>query len=369
MAEKSKVTLSVIKADVGGFVGHTNIHPDVIDAAKERLHNSKEKGAIIDYHVLRCGDDLELIMTHDRGPDNSDIHGLAWSVFVACTEVAREMKLYGAGQDILKDAFSGNIRGMGPGVAEMEFVERKSEPILVFMADKTSSGAWNLPLYKIFADPFNTAGLVIDTSMTGGFSFRVVDVKGGREITLKCPLEIYTLLALIGTTSRYMVSSVTRNSDGEICAVVSTQKLSLIAGRYVGKDDPVAVFRTQAGLPAVGEVLEAFTFPHLVDGWMRGSHTGPLMPVPFYEANPTRFDGPPRVIAAGFQLCNGRLIGPHDMFDDPGFDSARRRAGEISDYMRGHGPFEPHRLPEEEMEYTTMPQVLESLKGRFKKCE
>jgi len=33
--------------------------------------------------------------------------------------------------------------------------------------------------------------------------------------------------------------------------------------------------------------------------------------------------------------------------------------------MRAHGPFEPHRLPLEEMEYTTLPGVLEKLKERF----
>ncbi|HDI42412.1 MAG TPA: fructose 1,6-bisphosphatase, partial [Candidatus Bathyarchaeota archaeon] len=31
-----------------------------------------------------------------------------------------------------------------------------------------------------------------------------------------------------------------------------------------------------------------------------------------------------------------------------------------------HGPFEPHRLPSSELEYTTLPQVLEKLKNRFK---
>ena len=100
---------------------------------------------------------------------------------------------------------------------------------------------------------------------------------------------------------------------------------------------------------------------------MRGSHNGPLMPVPFYEANPTRFDGPPRVIAAGFQIANGRLIGPHDMFDDPGFDETRKKANHVAEYMRRHGPFEPHRLPLEEMEYTTLPHVLGKLKDRFEK--
>jgi len=33
--------------------------------------------------------------------------------------------------------------------------------------------------------------------------------------------------------------------------------------------------------------------------------------------------------------------------------------------MRRHGPFEPHRLPSEEMEYTTLPKVLKKLEGRF----
>ena len=75
-------------------------------------------------------------------------------------DAAKSLKLYGAGQDLLSDAFSGNVKGMGPGVAEIEIEERKSEPIIVFMADKTSAGAWNMPLYKMFADPFNTIGLV-----------------------------------------------------------------------------------------------------------------------------------------------------------------------------------------------------------------
>jgi len=138
-----------------------------------------------------------------------------------------------------------------------------------------------------------------------------------------------------------------------------------MAGRYVGKDDPVCIVRSQGEFPAVGEVLEPFTHPLLVEGWMRGSHHGPLMPVAVEQSNPSRFDGPPRVIAAGFQISSGKLVGPRDMFDDPSFDEARRIANEVADYMRRHGPFEPHRLPLEEMEYTTMPQVVRKLENRF----
>jgi len=360
-----KVTLSVIKADVGGFVGHSESHPDILALAAEHLARVKKEGLLIDCRVAKCGDDLQLIMTHQRGEDDEKIHKFAWDVFVDCTELAKSLKLHGAGQDLLADAFSGNVRGMGPGVAEMEFEERGAETVLIFMADKTSAGAWNLPLYKMFADPFNTIGLVIASNMHSGFAFEVHDVKKSRKITFNSPEEIYDLLVFIGAPSRYMVKAVYHRITGEIAASSSTQKLALIAGRYVGKDDPVCIVRAQGDFPAVGEVMEPFTLPFLVEGWMRGSHHGPFMPVSVEDSTPTRFDGPPRVVALGFQLSEGKLVGPRDMFADKSYDLARQQANEVAEYMRRHGPFEPHRLPLGEMEYTTMPEVSKKLEDRF----
>lgn len=359
------ITFSVIKADIGGYVGHSESHPDVMAKAEECMAAAKKSGLLIDYHVTKCGDDLQLIMTHTKGEENDVIHKLAWDTFIEGTEVAKQLKLYGAGQDLLSDAFSGNVKGMGPGVAEMEIEERKSEPVIVFMADKTSAGAWNMPLYKMFADPFNTIGLVIAPNMHAGFSFEVQDVKESKKIILNAPEELYDLLIFIGAPSRYMVKSVHSRETKEVAAVSSTQKLSLIAGRYVGKDDPVLVVRAQGIFPAVGEVMDPFALPHLVEGWMRGSHHGPFMPVSIADSTPTRFDGPPRVTSAGFQVAEGKLIGPRDMFADKSYDNARQQANDIADYMRRHGPFEPHRLPLEEMEYTTMPQVAKKLQNRF----
>jgi len=360
-----KITLSVIKADVGGYVGHSESHPDLLAKADDCLAKAKREGLLVDCHVSKCGDDVQLIMTHQQGEDNEGIHKLAWDTFVDCTEVAKQLKLHGAGQDLLADAFSGNVKGMGPGVAEMEFEERGAETVIVFMADKTSSGAWNIPLYKMFADPFNTIGLVIAENMHQGFAFEVHDIKEGKRIIFSAPEEIYDLLVFIGAPSRFMVRAVYHRETKEIAASSSTQRLALIAGRYVGKDDPVCIVRSQGDFPAVGEVLEPFTLPMLVEGWMRGSHHGPLMPVAICDSTPTRFDGPPRVTAAGFQLSEGKLVGPRDMFADKSFDNARQQALDVADYMRAHGPFEPHRLPLEEMEYTTMPQVVKKLEGRF----
>ena len=137
----------------------------------------------------------------------------------------------------------------------------------------------------------------------------------------------------------------------------------------MGKDDPAGIVRAQSGLPALGEVLEGFSLGHLVSGWMRGSHNGPLMPVSVKNAICTRFDGPPRVIALGFQLKNGKLTQPVDLFDDVAFDIVRKEAQHITDYMRRHGPFEPHRLPMADMEYTTLPKVMKKLGSRFKKVK
>jgi fructose 1,6-bisphosphate aldolase/phosphatase len=358
------LTLSIIKADTGGFVGHSAMHPDMLALAEDALSGAVGD-LLIDGQASSCGDDLHLLMTHRHGVDADQVHSFAWDVFQRTTELARELGLYGAGQDILSDAFSGNLRGMGPGYAEIEFEERPSETVLCFLADKTEPGAWNLPLYRMFGDPFNTAGLVIDPKMHKGFAFEVHDLFENRRVTFELPGEMHDLLLYIGAPSRYVVKQVTSRTLEEVAAVTSTQRLALMAGRYVGKDDPVMIVRAQSGLPAVGEVLEPFAFPHTVAGCMRGSHHAPLMPVSVGDAHPSRFDGPPRVVCLGFQITGGRFIGPRDMLADPSFDRARAQAGEVMDYLRRHGPFEPHRLPLDEMEYTTMPAVAEQLADRW----
>ena len=101
-----KITLSVIKADIGGWVGHSAIHPALEESARQSLETAKTGGQIIDYHVSSCGDDLELIMTHTKGIDSEPIHHLAWDTFMTGTGVAKKLKLYGAGQDLLADAFA-----------------------------------------------------------------------------------------------------------------------------------------------------------------------------------------------------------------------------------------------------------------------
>ena len=81
--EPKKITVSVIKADIGGWVGHSAIHPALIQNAQEKLATAKSSGVLVDYHVTACGDDLQLLMTHRYGVDCEAIHRLAWETFEA----------------------------------------------------------------------------------------------------------------------------------------------------------------------------------------------------------------------------------------------------------------------------------------------
>ena len=80
--------------------------------------------SLLDHYVSFTGDEIAIVMTHTKGEGHKDIHQLAWEAFLAGTQVAKEQGLYGAGQDLLKDAFSGNVRGMGPVAALLRNPER-----------------------------------------------------------------------------------------------------------------------------------------------------------------------------------------------------------------------------------------------------
>ncbi|KKU82866.1 MAG: Fructose-1,6-bisphosphatase [Microgenomates group bacterium GW2011_GWA2_47_8] len=160
-----KTTLSIIKADTGSIGGHNRPSDVMLAKAKEAMGVAVKSGLLTDARVTFTGDDIALLMIHDKGTDNPDIHKLAWDTFVATTAIAKSQGLYGAGQDLLKDAFSGNVRGMGPGSAEIELEERPAEPFVVFAADKCGPGVFNYPFFCSFADPFHNAGLLLAPEM------------------------------------------------------------------------------------------------------------------------------------------------------------------------------------------------------------
>ena len=306
------------------------------------------------------------VASYVDGP--AGVHGVLDQAAVGIAQIAERQGLYGAKQDLLKSEFSGNIQGMGPGVAELTIVERPAEPFMVLTADKTEPGAFNLLLYLTFCDPMYCSGLLLSPDVGKGFSFTIVDVnhtEAEREITLRAPEDLYDLAALLRDTGRFVIKSIhSRAHPDEQAASLSTTRLKNIAGRYVGKDDPVAIVRTQKIFPATEEFGLAFSKVPYVAGDCRGSHNMPLAPVPL-NTDSSIFYCLPMVSAAGYSVRDGVLTGPMDLFQNPVWEVFRNKAVRKGAEMRAQGFFNPAMLGMEELEYGGIVERLKALDQRF----
>ncbi|MAE64655.1 MAG: fructose 1,6-bisphosphatase [Phycisphaeraceae bacterium] len=370
-----QLTLSVLKADVGSIGGHTRPSAAMVESARQRIREAIDHGLIIDGFVGTTGDDIALILSHGRGSGNSEVHQFAWHAFLAATDIAAHAGLYGAGQDLLVDAPSGNIRGAGPAVAEMTFEHhpvndnrnRPAESFMVFAADKCGPGAYNLPLFLGFADPMYCAGLMLP-KMADGFTFRIIDMDhtdGDSVLELSAPEDYYHLTALLRDNERFGIERIMRR-DGEPAAAVSAQRLHNIAGTYTGKDDPVALVRNQGIFPAPEELLSPFAKAHYVGGGARGSHVMPMMPVALHTPV-TGMYCIPVISCIGFSVdVEGRFASDHvDFFDNPAWDEVRRKAMERAMIIRDQGWSGAAMLPYAEIEYGGFRDTITGLVKRF----
>lgn len=343
------MTVTAIKADIGGIGGHTRPSDGIIESVRNHIVGHLQE-LLIDCYVGYAGDDIHIVMTHTLGVDNVKIHKVAWDAFTEGTKIAKEQGLYGAGQDLLKDAFSGNVRGMGPGVAEIEMEERPSEAFCVFAADKTEPGAFNFPFWRTFIDAGSNTGIIINENLAAGVIFRIMDVMTGKIANLEMWQNKPELEAALMYPGRFVIHSILSHDGKDQIVSASTDRLHNIAGTYVGKDDPIAIVRTQKNFPATEEVGSAFNDPHYVSGNTRGSHHLPLMPVKINTAASVNY-AIPIVCCLIFSMHNGRLTGPHDGFGTADWDLQRMWAAERAMIMRNQGFVHPATLVPDELEY------------------
>ena len=344
-----------------------------MDTARDELRGAVERNLILDSDVTHCGDDICLLMVHRLGNDNADVHNFAWSVFEAATAIAQEEGLYGAGQDLLKDAPSGNVRGAGPGAAEISSdetaAERRAEPFLVFTADKCGPGAFNFPLWTVFTSPLFNAGLMLP-NMRPGFRFRVIDMEhagADRVIELDAPEQHIDLAILLRDENRFGTQAIdSRKYPNQQVVAVSTDRLHTIAGEYEGKDDPVCLVRTQGIFPAPEEVVSPYLTAHYVAGDARGSHHMPLMPAAINTAITSAYCVPLIACMAYSVTREGKLSEGVDVFGNAVWDSTRLKAQRKADAMRRQGFVGPAMLPMQELEYSAFRKSLSELEGQFR---
>ncbi len=373
-----KVTLSVIKADVGSIGGHTKPSERMLDSGRARLRDAIRRELVLDGLVTHTGDDIALIMSHTRGVGAREIHRFAWDSFLAATEEARAAGCYAAGQDLLVDAPSGNVRGAGPAVAEIQFdrdpasKERPAEAFLVFAADKCGPGAYNYPLYAVFCDPMHNGGLLLNPKMRKGFTLTIIDMDhkgsdGDRIIKLDVPERVWDVACLLQNPDRFAVEAIhSRYKPDEQIVSVSATRLHNIAGKYTGKDDPVALVRTQGLFPAPEEAVEPYTLGHFVTGDCRGSHVMPIMPVPINTGVAGAYCLPLVSCLAFSMDARGSFTAEHvDVFGNVVWEAARLKVQQKADEWRRQGFIGPTMASHAELSYTGIVDTLAALDREF----
>jgi fructose 1,6-bisphosphate aldolase/phosphatase len=257
-------------------------------------------------------------------------------------------------------------------VAEISFdpaaKERPAEPFLVFTADKCGPGAFNFPLWAVFTSPMYCAGLLLP-KMKAGFRFLVIDMEhvgGDWVIELDAPERHLNLATLLRDENRFGIQAIySRRYPHQQVVSLSTDRLHTIAGEYKGKDDPVAIVRTQGIFPAPEEVVSPYVVAHFVAGDARGSHHMPLMPV----AINTSVTGPyclPLVACMAYSVTpQGKLSEGVDIFGNVAWEATRLKAQRKAEELRQQGFAGPAMLPIQELEYSAFRDSLAELEEQF----
>lgn len=366
------LTLTTSKNDGGSPGGHTNPTEAMLKVANDMLGEAVGD-VITHFDVTYTGDDTNLLTPHRRGSQDKTVHQLHLDVHVAMAEQGRKEGVYKPGQDLqmgtLKD---GQIRGAGPGLAEITFdmdaPERPDEAFMVFAADKCGPGAYSWPLYLAFADERNTSGLMMP-GMIEGFEFRIIDMeyKGGDKILdVITPEERWKLPPLLRDDNVYGIQTIrSRKYPEQQVVSVSTDRLHTLADKYIGKDDPVALVRVQGIFPAPEEVVNAYFMPFVVAGGARGSHNMPLLPVPI-NTPVTGANCLPVVSCLSYSLNkDGKLTERVDWFDNPAWDVTRMLSQFFGMMIRNQGWYGIAMQHISQLEYGPIRKTVEDLEAQF----
>ena len=259
-------TLSDIKADSGGKVGHTTPPHHFASVAEASLEEAKNAKMIHSTsEIIEVGDDGHLLMTHNQGADSNEIHLFAYRTFFRQVWVAEVLgyKWYGLGQDLVGEAsegrmteelgnltdafmesldgrlpaaeqsrmdelkesysqwkggqkegrkplavFSGNVSGQGPGFAELPSSRPGRFGLLAM--DKTGPSAFNLPIWWSLNRARDDETLDAFLSSIGGQGavVEIWDVEHHARAFLDLETELNSIKRLLGAIERFNVKRV-----------------------------------------------------------------------------------------------------------------------------------------------------------------
>ena len=264
--QRASFTLSDIKADSGGKVGHTSPPNHFRSVAEASLQEAKALKLIHGTsELIEVGDDGHLLMSHAKGVDNNEIHLFAYRTFFRQVWVAEILgyKWYGLGQDLVGEAsagstteelanltdefiellegalpeaerrqvdrlkgayrewkggkgkghkplevFSGNVSGQGPGFAELPLMGAGRIGLLAM--DKTGPSAFNLPIWWSLNRSYKDGSLRRHLEKTGGkgIVIEIWDVEHHKRGFLDLETEPLSIQNLLGAIEKFNVKRI-----------------------------------------------------------------------------------------------------------------------------------------------------------------
>ena len=244
-------TVTLVHAPVGGRAASL---PEVERVVEEAARGALGAG-ILDAYASTSGGMLTLVLLHDAGEGDADVHRAAWSALDAGVSAARALGVPGLGQGLPVDAIAGTLRGTGISYAELVLTERPSGPVVALLTSDAALGVLNVPLARAFVDPFNTPGL-LEERLARGFIFEVHDLDEPRKRMFAAPAELHELLGCLARPGRFALKSIV-TAEGAVVAVASAARRSdVIPGAE--HDAPVALVRTGDDAPEFDDLVAAF---------------------------------------------------------------------------------------------------------------
>jgi fructose 1,6-bisphosphate aldolase/phosphatase len=385
-------TLSDIKADAGGKVGHTT-PPALFDGvARASLREAQENGIIRDFQVFAVGDDMHLLMSHNRGVDANDIHLLAFRTFWRMVWVTELIgyKPYGLAQDLkigpatkgkrvddlaepsdrfvtllaehlpeperavldklraelamwkagrgtveIHKPFAGNVTGQGPGFAELPL--KDTWKVGVFAADKAGPAAFNVPVFHAVERAL--AQEQFRSRHGESLALEIFDVHNHTRIFLDARSHREDIQTLLGATNLFNVKRVwslpqTVAQREAVEAAVQDILLAASTEKLALITGGEYVGKDDPVLLGVeGLINPIFEYMktgfYMTQGDERGSHYMMLIPKPLTEAVAT-------VRSRGLQVGLVATLSPRgiaelrDVYAEPSFREARIRIDQIN---------------------------------------
>lgn len=385
-------TISDIKADAGGKVGHTTPPTLFQGVAQASLEQAREGGIIRDFRVFPVGDDVHLLMVHRHGVDANEIHLLAFRTFwrmIWVTEIIG-YKPYGLAQDLkigpatkgkhvddlaepndrflellarflpapeksfwekmraaqakwkrgraeveVIKPFAGNVTGQGPGFAELPL--KDTWKIGLLAADKAGPAAFNLPIFRalqvvLSQDQFKN-------KYGDSLALEIYDVHRHKRIFLDARAHQEDIAILLGATNLFNVKRiwslptiVMRPEEVE----KNLQEILLAASteKLAMITGGEYVGKDDPVLVGVEELVTPIfeymkTGFYMTQGDERGSHYMMPIPKPLPEAMAT-------IRSRGLQVGLMITLGPRgiaevqDIYAGPSFLEARQRIEQIN---------------------------------------